>query len=187
MAIGKPIVVTRIVNARGRWTGHLFQGRFGSVLMDEQHLLAGVRYVSLNPVRACLAARAEDWPWSSVRRIWRAGRSACRRGTRTSPRRRYFAAHRTCSRRRGALRRYPARRRNRVPACRTRFLLPVSNADSGVPSRGGPPGRKPRPGADSPNLLSCVCNMYDVAGFPLQTARRASRSAAWAASGCAAM
>jgi putative transposase len=35
--------------------------------MDKAHLMAAVRYVSLNPVRARLAARAEDWPWSSVR------------------------------------------------------------------------------------------------------------------------
>ncbi len=35
--------------------------------MDDAHLMAAVRYVSLNPVRARLAARAEDWPWSSVR------------------------------------------------------------------------------------------------------------------------
>jgi putative transposase len=35
--------------------------------MDEGHLLSAVRSVSLNPVRARLAARAEDWPWSSVR------------------------------------------------------------------------------------------------------------------------
>jgi putative transposase len=35
--------------------------------MDEGHLLAAARYVSLNPVRARLVARAEDWPWSSVR------------------------------------------------------------------------------------------------------------------------
>ena len=31
------------------------------------HLRAAVCYVSLNPVRAGLVARAEDWPWSSVR------------------------------------------------------------------------------------------------------------------------
>ncbi len=48
-------------------TGHLFQRRFSSVAMDEDHLAACVRYVSLNPVRARLVARAEDWPWSSVR------------------------------------------------------------------------------------------------------------------------
>jgi putative transposase len=35
--------------------------------MDEAHLFAAARYVALNPVRARLAARAEDWPWSSVR------------------------------------------------------------------------------------------------------------------------
>jgi len=35
--------------------------------MDEAHLAAAVRYVSLNPVRAQLVARAADWPWSSVR------------------------------------------------------------------------------------------------------------------------
>ena len=58
---------TSFINARGRWTGHLFQSRFASVVMDEDHLLAAVRYVSLNPVRARLARRAEDWPWSSVR------------------------------------------------------------------------------------------------------------------------
>lgn len=55
------------VNRRNGWTGHLWQGRFGSVAMDEAHLLAAVRYVSLNPVRARLVARAEDWRWSSVR------------------------------------------------------------------------------------------------------------------------
>lgn len=55
------------VNARSGWTGHLLQGRFSSVAMDEAHLMATVRYVSLNPVRARLVARAEDWPWSSVR------------------------------------------------------------------------------------------------------------------------
>lgn len=58
---------THFINARGRWTGHLFQSRFASVAMDETHLRAAVRYVSLNPVRARLVARAEDWEWSSVR------------------------------------------------------------------------------------------------------------------------
>jgi putative transposase len=57
---------THFINARGRWTGHLFQSRFASVVMDEAHLMTAVRYVSLNPVRAKLVARAEDWPWSSV-------------------------------------------------------------------------------------------------------------------------
>ena len=54
------------VNARGRWRGHLFDGRFASVAMDEAHLLSAIRYVALNPVRARLVAKAADWPWSSV-------------------------------------------------------------------------------------------------------------------------
>ena len=57
---------TGYVNARKRVTGHLWQGRFGSVVMDEEHLAHAVRYVSLNPVRAGLVARPEDWCWSSV-------------------------------------------------------------------------------------------------------------------------
>jgi putative transposase len=55
------------INARGRWRGHLFDGRFASVAMDEGHLAAAIRYVALNPVRARLVAQAADWPWSSVR------------------------------------------------------------------------------------------------------------------------
>lgn len=55
------------INARNRVTGHLFQGRFGSVAMDEDHLLAAIRYVALNPVAANLVREASEWRWSSVR------------------------------------------------------------------------------------------------------------------------
>jgi putative transposase len=58
---------TGLINARQQWTGHLWQGRFGAVAMDEAHLLAAARYVALNPVRANLVKQARDWPWSSVR------------------------------------------------------------------------------------------------------------------------
>lgn len=58
---------TAYINARHRWTGHLWQGRFGAVVMDEEHLAHAMRYVSLNPVGARLVERAEDWRWSSVR------------------------------------------------------------------------------------------------------------------------
>ncbi len=54
------------INARNQWTGHLWQGRFGSVVMDEAHLYTAFAYVSLNPVRARLVRRAQDWKWSSV-------------------------------------------------------------------------------------------------------------------------
>ena len=55
------------LNARNKWTGHLWQGRYGSVVMDEAHLWHALAYVSLNPVRARLVERAQDWPWSSAR------------------------------------------------------------------------------------------------------------------------
>ena len=58
---------TNFINARGRWTGHLFQSRFASVVLDDTHLIRAVRYVSMNPVRARLVARPEEWKWSSVR------------------------------------------------------------------------------------------------------------------------
>ena len=53
-------------NARARQTGALFQGRYGSVALDEAHLMTAARYVALNPVRANLATRAQDWPYASV-------------------------------------------------------------------------------------------------------------------------
>ena len=56
-----------IVQARRKRSGHFWQGRFGAVVMDEEHLAAAVRYVSLNPVRARLVERAQDWRWSSTR------------------------------------------------------------------------------------------------------------------------
>jgi putative transposase len=55
------------INTRNLWTGHLWQGRFGSVAMDEDYLANAIRHVSLKPARARLTPRAEDWPWSSVR------------------------------------------------------------------------------------------------------------------------
>ena len=54
------------VHARQQRSGHFWQGRFGCVAMDEEHLGAALRYVALNPVRARLCKRAVDWPWSSV-------------------------------------------------------------------------------------------------------------------------
>jgi hypothetical protein len=39
------------INARLRVTGHLFQSRFGSAVMDQDYLMAAAGYVALNPVR----------------------------------------------------------------------------------------------------------------------------------------
>lgn len=55
------------IHERLQPTGHFWQGRFGCVAMDEAHCHAALRYVALNPVRAGLVRRAQDWRWSSVR------------------------------------------------------------------------------------------------------------------------
>ena len=58
----------RQFNRRHGREGHLFRNRFWSVpLESESHLLAACGYVVLNPVRARLCDRPEDWPWSSYR------------------------------------------------------------------------------------------------------------------------
>lgn len=55
-------------NSRHSRPGHVFQGRFGAqVIQDESYLLTVVRYVVLNPVRAGLVILPEQWPWSSYR------------------------------------------------------------------------------------------------------------------------
>lgn len=56
-----------LINRREGWTGHLWQERFASFPMDEPHLVAAIRYVLLNPVRAGLVETATDWPHSSAR------------------------------------------------------------------------------------------------------------------------
>ncbi len=58
---------TRRINFREGWRGYLWQGRFASVAMEESHLMACARYVELNPVRAGLVKRAEQWRWSSAK------------------------------------------------------------------------------------------------------------------------
>ena len=58
----------RKFNLRHELEGHLFQRRFHSVLVDsDAYLMEVCRYVELNPVRAGLVARADDWAWSSFR------------------------------------------------------------------------------------------------------------------------
>jgi putative transposase len=53
-------------NRRHDRSGHLYQGRFGSkVVEDDAYLLELARYLPLNPVRAGLCGAPEDWPWSS--------------------------------------------------------------------------------------------------------------------------
>jgi len=56
-----------LVNSREGWRGYLWQGRFISYPMDEKYLVAAVRYIERNPVRAGLVKNAEDFGWSSAR------------------------------------------------------------------------------------------------------------------------
>ena len=54
-------------------SGHLWQGRFKSFpIQDDEYLLAVLRYIERNPVRAKLTRRAESWLWSSAR-YWGVG------------------------------------------------------------------------------------------------------------------
>jgi putative transposase len=53
-------------NRRYRRSGHLFQGRFGAVVMrSDAQLLMVARYIARNPVEAGLCGDAADWAWSS--------------------------------------------------------------------------------------------------------------------------
>lgn len=54
-------------NHRHGRTGTLWQGRFKSSLVEaETHLLRVIRYIELNPVRAAMVDRPDDYRWSSV-------------------------------------------------------------------------------------------------------------------------
>jgi REP element-mobilizing transposase RayT len=57
-------------NRQHQRVGHLFQGRFKGILIDkEAYLLAVLRYVALNPVRAKMVKSPEQYRWSSYRAI----------------------------------------------------------------------------------------------------------------------
>ena len=59
------VYTQRINRTHGR-VGHVFQGRFKAILVDkDSYLLELARYVVLNPLRANMVPRLEQWPWSS--------------------------------------------------------------------------------------------------------------------------
>ena len=57
---------TRMINFRENWHGYLWQGRFASFPMDKRYLLKAAAYVELNPVKAKIVKKPEDYRWSSV-------------------------------------------------------------------------------------------------------------------------
>ncbi len=59
---------TRRLNRVNGGSGSAWEGRFKcSPIESDRYLLACARYVDLNPVRAGIVARPEDYPWSSYR------------------------------------------------------------------------------------------------------------------------
>lgn len=59
-------VYTQRFNRMHHRVGHVFQGRFKSILVErESYLLELARYIVLNPVRARMVSSAGEWPWSS--------------------------------------------------------------------------------------------------------------------------
>jgi REP element-mobilizing transposase RayT len=55
-------------NRRHGRVGHLFQGRYKAILVEkEAYLLEVSRYLHLNPVRAGMVVRPEEYRWSSYR------------------------------------------------------------------------------------------------------------------------
>jgi len=69
-------VYTQRFNRRHGLVGHLFQGRFKGILVErDAYLLELARYVVLNPVRAGMVSRAEEWRWSSYGAMM--GKVAC--------------------------------------------------------------------------------------------------------------
>lgn len=54
------------MNFRHGRVGHVFGGRYYSApLLTDEHLIAALVYVFLNPIRAGVVQSPESWPWSS--------------------------------------------------------------------------------------------------------------------------
>lgn len=54
-------------NKKMKVAGHLWQGRYYSCVLDEQHLLVAVKYVERNPIRAKIVKKPYDYIWSSAK------------------------------------------------------------------------------------------------------------------------
>ena len=59
---------TQSYNRAHRRVGHVFQGRYKAILVEQDsYLLELARYIVLNPVRAGMVSTAKQWKWSSYR------------------------------------------------------------------------------------------------------------------------
>ncbi len=53
-------------NHSDKRVGHIFQGRYKAILVEKKKYLGElIRYIALNPVKARLVKRANQWQWSS--------------------------------------------------------------------------------------------------------------------------
>lgn len=68
---------TVYINKRYRRSGHLFQGRFKAIIVDkDEYLVTLSRYIHLNPVRAHIIQRPEDYKWTSYKAFLGKGNDA---------------------------------------------------------------------------------------------------------------
>ena len=59
---------TTYFNVKRKRAGHLFQGRYKAILVEADEYASELsRYIHLNPVRAKMVARPEEYQWSSYR------------------------------------------------------------------------------------------------------------------------
>jgi putative transposase len=71
-------VFTQSMNRKHHRVGHLFQGRYKTILVDKDaYLLELCRYIVLNPVRANMVNSPEEWPslagivcWATLSRLY---------------------------------------------------------------------------------------------------------------------
>jgi putative transposase len=70
-ALAKTLSITHMryaqyFNKKRNGSGHLWQGRFYSCILDESYLMAALRYAERNPVRAHMVEQPWEWEWSSA-------------------------------------------------------------------------------------------------------------------------
>jgi putative transposase len=64
-------IYTQKINKRHKRIGHIFQGRYKSILVDsDSYFTELTRYILLNPIRAGIATQVDTWPWSSYHNMF---------------------------------------------------------------------------------------------------------------------
>lgn len=54
------------INSLHQWSGHLWQQRFYSCVVDEYYFWPTIHYIERNPVKAGMVSHPADYPWSSA-------------------------------------------------------------------------------------------------------------------------